>query len=49
MQIAIKIKQRCLLCKHKIKKDDVILIRKNGTVVHDSCAKEVKKRLPSNA
>jgi len=43
MQISMKIKQRCLVCKKKLKKDDLIFIRKDNTVIHEQCLRELKK------
>ena len=47
MQISIKIKQRCLACKEKIQKGDVIYIRKDNTVICDKCFRELRKKAPN--
>lgn len=44
MQISVKIKQRCLACKNKIKKGELIIIKKDGTIIHDDCLRILKKR-----
>lgn len=44
MQVVLKIKQRCGICTHKIKKGDTILIKKDNTVVHKDCLDELKKK-----
>jgi len=47
MQVSMKIKQRCLVCKEKLKKGDVIFIQKNNTVLCEKCVRDLKKKVPN--
>jgi len=43
MKISIKINQRCLFCKKKLKKGDAICIRKDNTVLHKDCIPQMRQ------